>query len=112
MLYVAIKESQEKDFLKRIDLNLANIDVIDKEAKNKGQYLHRFVYEPYADGHAVYQIIKENKKTFRIRVCQGVGDDWVLPYWGNETLVDKDYILSNINRRDFLDELIANRTKK
>lgn len=109
MLYVEIKESEEKDFIKRWDKNLENIRKIDEEAKKNNTLLHRFVYQPYADGNAVYQIIKVNKKTVKIKVCTGIGDDWILPYWGEEALVDKAFVENNIKKRDWIDSLFENK---
>ena len=73
----------------------------DKEAREKGEILHRYITEPYADGKAIYQIIKVNKKTVRIKVCLGIGDEWVLPMFGEECLVDRNYIEESLKRRDF-----------
>lgn len=105
MLYVEIKESEEKDFCKRWDENTKRIDEIDKKAKEEGTLLHRFIYESIADGKAVYQIIKVNKKTVRIRVCEGIGDDWVIPYWGREASIDKAYVEEMIRRQDVLSSM-------
>lgn len=110
MLYVEIKESEEKDFIKRWDKNMENIKNIDEEVKKNNTLLHRFIYQPYADGNAVYQIIKVNKKTVRIRVCTGIGDDWIIPYWGEETLIDKAYAEESIYRRDYLDSLFKGKS--
>ena len=80
--------------------NQALLDKIDTEAKDKGELLWRYIQEPFADGYAVYQIIKVNKKTARIRWCCGLGDDWVIPYWGEEAAVDLGYVKSKVDQRD------------
>lgn len=61
-------------------------------AKRLGQLRGRVVRHSYADGFAFYQVIKVNKKTVRIRVCKELGDDWVLPAWGNETSLPIDLL--------------------
>lgn len=105
MIYKEISEKTISDFCQRVDANCKKIEEIDLEAKNKGTILHRFIYEPIADGYAVYQIVKENKKTVRIRVCNGIGDDWQVPYWGEEATITKTYAEGSLNRRDRISEL-------
>ena len=62
--------------------------------------------EAYADGYAIYQIVRENKNTVRIKVCKDIGDDWVIPYWGEETTIDKSHAERNIGHRDWMDSLV------
>ena len=105
MLYIPkerVVEPFNIDEYLRIDQeNLDLLEKIDKEAREKGEILHRYITEPYADGKAIYQIIKVNKKTVRIKVCLGIGDEWVLPMFGKECLVSKDYVEEVLKRRDF-----------
>lgn len=105
MLYIPkerVLEPFNLDEYLRIDQeNLDLLEKIDKEAREKGEILHRYITEPYADGKAIYQIIKVNKKTVRIKVCLGIGDEWVLPMFGEECLVDRNYIEESLKRRDF-----------
>lgn len=107
MIYKAITEKKENDFIERIKQNNKLISTIDNDAAQRETLLHRFIYEPYADGFAVYQIIRVNKRTVRIRVCTGIGDDWVIPYWGIEATISLDYAQSHINRRDALKEIFT-----
>ena len=62
----------------------------------------RYISEPYADGSAIYLIIKENKKTVRLKVVENIGDDWVIPHWGREVVIDKDYVITKIKQRDWM----------
>lgn len=62
----------------------------------------RYLNFPCADGYAYYEIIRKNKKTVRIRVITEIGDNWVVPYIGEENAVDQELALSNIGLRDFL----------
>lgn len=100
------------NFLETIKKNWAKLQECDKTAKEKGELVGRYIDEPFADGKAIYQIIKENKKTVRIRVCTGLGDDWVIPYWGEETTIDKEYAVKKVAQRDALTELFRKKEEK
>jgi len=100
------------NFLETIKKNWAKLQECDKTAKEKGELVGRYIDEPFADGKAIYQIIKENKKTVRIRVCTGLGDDWVIPYWGEETTIDKEYAVKKVAQRDALVELFRKKEGK
>jgi len=79
----------------------------DKEAKEKGTLVGRYIREPFADGHAYYRIIKEYAKTVLIKVVTNIGDDWKIPYWGDSATIDKGYAMSNVRGRDALEELFS-----
>ena len=89
--------------------NQEQLDSIDREAKENGQLLHRYIQEPFADGFAVYQIIRVNKKTVRIRHCSGLGDDWMIPYWGEEATIDYHYAAEGVAHRDRIATFFANK---
>jgi hypothetical protein len=94
---------------KNIKSNFNQLQKIDKSAKQKGKILYRYITQPHADGRAYYQIIKENKKTVRIKVCTGIGDDWIIPYWGEECSIDKKFATELISSRDKLKALLSKR---
>ena len=104
MLYTPI-ENPNLGWKERFDQNWEKLEKCDKEAAAKSELVGRYITEPFADSSAVYQIIKENKKTVRIHVCTGIGDDWVIPYWGKEATVDKEYVLKKIKQREFLENM-------
>lgn len=106
MLYVPV-EDKTLSWKDRFDKNWALLKKCDSEAAAKGQLIGRYITEPFADGQAVYQIIKENKLTVRIRVCTGLGDDWVIPYWGGETTIKKEYALQKIKQREAIARLFS-----
>lgn len=81
----------------------------DQESKTQGMLKGRYLREPYADSYAYYEIIRENKKSVRVRVVTEIGDDWVLPLFGEETTVDKEYAMRNIGQRDYFEDLVARR---
>lgn len=85
---------------------------IDREAKEKGQLLWRFIKEPVADGCAFYQIIKVNKRTVHIEVCEGLGDDYYIPYWGDRATIELSYAAHNVSRRDQINAFFAERKVK
>lgn len=86
--------------MKDWETNEANLRRIDQMVKSKGGILGRYVQEPYADGYAVYQVVEEKATKVKLRVVTGIGDDWVLPMWGEEAMVDKSYVQTSIYRRD------------
>ena len=92
----------------------ANFDVIEKQdlaAKKKGSLVGRFIQEQIADGHAFYVIMAESKTKVDISVVNGIGDDWVIPYWGEDARIDKAYAISTIQFRDKMAELFARQKK-
>lgn len=77
-------------------------------SRSEGELVGRFISEPFADGKAYYKIVKENKNTVRIKVCRGLGDDnWVIPYWGEETSIKKDFALQKLRQRDALRKIFS-----
>lgn len=90
------------DILKEWQKNQEKLDKQDEKAKAEGKLVGRIIEEQFADGFAVYEIIKENKNTVRIRVCTGLGDDWEIPYWGTEATIKKDFVLNKFNFQDSL----------
>jgi len=72
----------------------------DASAKKNKSLVGRYIQQSCGDGHAYYVIIRENKRTVRIHVVTGIGDDWILPAWGTEISVKKDLAISSIGHRD------------
>lgn len=89
-----------KNMLKKYDDNFNKMVEEDAEARKQKTLVGRYIAEPYADGRAYYKVVKENKKTVKMEVVTGLGDDWVLPYWGLTPTVDKEYVMSQINFRE------------
>ena len=81
----------------------------DLAAKTAGNLLGRYLAEPYADGHAFYEIVKINKATVRVQVVTGIGDDWVLPYWGQAHSIPMAYAMNSVGFRDRMDEAFSKR---
>lgn len=79
----------------------------DLHAKALCQLVGRLIYHPIRDGNAVYQIIKENKRSVIIRVCTGIGDDWVIPAWGEEARIDKEKARDMIASRERVMKLFS-----
>ena len=98
-------------FFETYDRNWARLREIDSEAKSMGKILGRYISEPYADGAAHYQIIALTGNKAMIVVCTGLGDDWVIPYWGRCAAIDRRYAEESICRRDGISELFIRRTK-
>jgi hypothetical protein len=87
--------------------NWDDLDKEDAKAKKKGVLKGRYITEPYADGQAVYKIVKVNKKTVKIEVVVGIGDDWAIPYWGAETSIERDYAEKKIAQRDAMTKIFG-----
>jgi hypothetical protein len=71
------------------DRNHAVIRGWDDTAKKTRAWVGRTLQDGVGDGYAVYVVVKENKKTVRVKVCRGLGDDWVSRHFGEESSVDK-----------------------
>jgi len=82
----------EDDPIKQMQDNMNELRRQNKEAYEAGELVGRVIEIPYADGYAYYQIIRENKRTLRVRVCLNVGDDWSVPFIGGEGSIDKNLI--------------------
>lgn len=81
--------------------NWKRLQELDEEAQRRGLVVGRYITHSYADGQAVYQIVAENRKTIRIQVVRGLGDDWVLPAWGVDATIDKAYAEKEFRQREF-----------
>ena len=69
---------KSKSLIEIWEANMRKVKEADKKAKEKGKLVGRYIDEPYADGAAIYKIIRENKNTVRIKVVVDIGDDWVI----------------------------------
>ena len=98
---------ETEDLIKQWDRNFKELERMDKTAKKCGRLVGRYISEPIADGKAFYIITKEMKTKVRIKHCKNVGDDYIIPYWGESAIIDKQYAKQNIERRDHLAELFT-----
>ena len=96
-----------KDMKKKWDKNDKALVKEDRKAKEKGCLVGRYIQEPFADGYAFYKIVKENKKTVVIEVIKNLGDDWVIPYWGEKTTIDKRYAIMSVEWRDKAEKIFS-----
>jgi len=87
--------------------NQARLDEIDARAKTRGDILARVVNEPFADGYAVYQVHEIRDSQARIVRCIGLGDDWAIPYWGDEAWVELGFIRKKLEHQDNLKALFS-----
>jgi len=92
---------------KEADERLKLLEYQDQLMKTHGQLAGRYIQEQYADGHAIYTITRVWKKKVKIEVVTGIGDDWVIPYWGEKTTIDREYAEQSIARRDNLAEIFS-----
>lgn len=88
------------EWLQMVEENEKKIKELDEKAKTQGSVLYRFLYEPVADGIGVYQIIKVNKKSCRIRYCSTNGfNEYLVRQWGETATVPMQYVLNAIGGR-------------
>lgn len=80
--------------------NFESLKRQDQKAKDAGKLVGRYIDESVADGAAYYVIVADGPSTVRIRLVTGVGDDYRIPYWGEETTIEKEYALRKIGWRD------------
>lgn len=95
------------DIVDRWNKNFQKLEKQDKEARDKGILVGRFIQESIADGYAYYQIVKENKATVKIQVVTDIGDDWSVPYWGKSTTIPKSYALKSLFLKDKTEALFG-----
>jgi len=105
-------ELKGNGYINQINDNQKQLNEIDKEAKDKGELLGRYIDEPFADGKAIYQITKVGKKKVNIEVCTQLGDDWQIPYWGPEATIERSYAEGSVRRRDGMNALFADAVGK
>ena len=111
---VCTDETYNETFQEVYQKNLAHLDAIEEKVIATGSLLYRFLYESVADGKAIYQIIKLNKKTARVRLCRvdGLYDDYVVPQWGMEATVPLDYVKNSIRMQDAWRTIVQARNGK
>ena len=93
------------NILKDWKTNFEQLTKLADEAKARGDLVGRYITRPIADGCAYYQIIRKNKNSVRIRVCTGMGDDWVIPAWGYEVTISMEILYPFIKRMDYVAKL-------
>lgn len=79
----------------------------DEKAKKEGKLVGRYIRESIADGYAFYKIIKESKNTVEIKHIKGIGDDYMINYWGKQATIQKNYAKENIGFRDRLNSIFS-----
>lgn len=106
MIYVPVKtctlENYSEEWEECQRLNQEEIERIEKIAIQNGGLLYRFLYEGVADGKAVYQIIRVNQKTAKVRWCliDGLFASYVVPQWGKEAEIPLEYAERQIAFQD------------
>ena len=85
--------------------NREQLEKLDREAADRGEYVGRYVEVPHADSSAVYIITKENLKSVRVEVCTELGDDWVSPVIGEKGSLAKSYVDSQFGFRSYIHKL-------
>ena len=87
--------------------NLKHLQEIDK-TQPEGSILHRYFSLPVADGMAHYQIVKINKATCKVKICNGICLDNYQDYTlGEEATISLATATSQVNRRLGLEKLFS-----
>lgn len=95
-------------WLQAMERNFAELKACDDEAAAAGRLTGRYFYQSVADGRAFYQIVRENKKTVRIRHCEGVaGDDYQVNLWGWEASIPTTLAQRLVNQRVAMAKLFS-----
>ena len=106
MIYKPVRLYDEGHDWKELEacrkINFERLKEIEEKAIKDGGLLYRFLYESVADGKAIYQIVKVNKRTVKVRLCSidGYYNDYVVPQWGEEATVSIAYATSGVNWQD------------
>lgn len=84
---------------------IKRIQKCDADAKKAGSLIGRYIVCQVADGKAFYMISKENKKTVRIQLVEGIMDELHVQAWGEMATINKEQALDMIRRREAMDKL-------
>lgn len=90
------KEKENHDFL----------EAVDREQKESGELCYRYLDFPYGDGKAIYQVTGICGTMVKIVRCQGLGDDWEIPEYGDEAVILLSQALQIVGRRDKMTDWI------
>jgi hypothetical protein len=104
--------AQPWDGIETGEVNLRLLLEIDRRAARKGKLLWRYIGEPCGDSQAYYQVVRVTPRRVQVEVCRNIGDDWVVPYWGDKTSIDIEYARRSIERRDRLAEVFGKPDKE
>ena len=109
---VCTEENYATMWEKAVEENGKKIKEIENKAIAQSSLLYRFLYEGVADGVATYQIVKVNKNTVHIRLCiiDGLFADYVVPQWGTEATISKEYAEKGIRAQDMWNKITAQRS--
>lgn len=99
-LEITDEDYSTEEVYRKWEKNAEQLKKIDKEAAKYHELVGRYITQPFADGSAVYIITKVKGNTVRVKVCTGLGDDWVLPQWGEETDINRGYANRALETRE------------
>jgi hypothetical protein len=82
-LYPTNDYSNINDLFKNSYLNLTELERI-SNSQPEDSILYRYFRVQVADGYTYYQVIKVNKKTCKIKICDGIDlDNYLSSYFDN-----------------------------
>ncbi len=109
------KPLQEADLALWDDIEKGNwnfLETVDRAQKESGELCYRYLDFPYADGKAIYQMTGICGTMAKIVRCQGLGDDWEIPEYGNEAVIPLSQALQVVGRRDKMGDWMEKKREK
>lgn len=97
-----VKVDWDKDFNKSINDNYKLMNSIIKDCVEKNTIEGLILSFGVADGEAYYQIIKVNKTTVNVELCENLGDDYRLATIGVKGTIKKQIALSQLEFKKYL----------
>ena len=87
-------------YFKKQDEKWDAIEKQDQKQRDKKLLHGRYISEGMGDGYAIYTIIGVTPTTVTIKAVTGIGDDWIIPYWGHKAIIDRAYVTEQLRCRD------------
>lgn len=72
------------------------IEKKDKELRDRGQLIGRYVFEYVGSQTAYYEITRISTMNVRVKAATSI----IVPRWGKETILPLSYVKKNIDSRD------------
>lgn len=85
-----------KDYNKTINDNYRLLNRIIEDCVKRNSIEGMILSFDVADGNAYYQVIKVNKKTVEVELCENLGDDYRVFNLGEGGLLNKDIALTEL----------------
>ena len=96
------------DYRKVMEAEDRLLSRLEAEAKARGSLVGRYLREPYADSYAFYLVVAESDDKRKVKIQSiPIGDAWVIPYWGESALLDREYAERNFGIAEAMQAMCA-----